>query len=610
MRRTAVFMLIICLAVSFAGCPAAHTGNCPSEKPAATEPSDTEARAFMKAAEDELLRLWIAAERAEWVRMTYLIEDTAIIAARAQEELMGFVGKKATEATRFDKLELPYDLRRKIDRLKTFLSMPAPKDSAGRAELAKIATRMDALYAKGKYCSERQGGKCLNLGELSEILAKSRDYDELLDAWVGWRTISPPIRPLYRRFAELANQGARDMGYADLGRLWNSRYDMDPADFEAETERLWQQVKPLYHELHCHVRARLAEKYGQDRVPPGKPIPAHLLGNMWSQEWSNVFDLLAPDKAGALDMEKILAERKVDQVGMVRRAEGFFTSLGLMKLPGTFYERSMFTRPRDREVVCHASAWDIDQMQDVRIKMCIKINGEDFTTIHHELGHIYYFLAYRDLDPLYRNSANDGFHEAMGDLMALSVTPAYLKNTGLIDEEPPENLNPLMARALDKVAFLPWGLLVDRWRWGVFSGRIKPEDYNKSWWELRTKYQGVAPAVSRTEENFDPGAKYHIPGNTPYTRYFLASILQFQFHRALCSAAGHQGPLHTCSIHGNAEIGARIDKMMRMGASRPWPEALRVLTGEEKMDAGAMIEYFQPLHDWLKEQNKGRKCGW
>jgi peptidyl-dipeptidase A len=572
-----------------------------------------EATAFMAEVEKDLLDLWIYQGRTDWVRNNFITDDTEALGARANEAVMEYVGRKAAEATRFDRLKLPPELRRKFDLLKVSLDMPAPRDAAKRAELARISTSMDSLYGKGKYCSKRQGGKCLNLVEMSEILAKNRNYDDLLDVWQGWHQVSPPMRASYQRFVELANEGAKALGYKDIAEVWNSRYDMPPGDFETETDRLFRQVKPLYDDLHCYVRAKLQGVYGRDRVPDGKPIPAHLLGNMWAQEWNNLFDLLAPEPgtAKAIDLEAALKARKTDERLMVKYGEGFFSSLGFAPLPETFWERSLFTKPADREVVCHASAWDIDQKDDIRIKMCIQVNDEDFTTIHHELGHNYYQRAYKDLSTLFLNSANDGFHEALGDLIALSVTPSYMKKLGLIDKEPTPGLNPLMKRAVEKIAFLPWGLLVDRWRWGVFSGRIPPAEYNKAWWDLRRTYQGVDSAIPRTEADFDPGAKYHIPANVPYTRYFLAAILQFQFHRALCrNVLHHQGPLSECSIYDNKEAGARIDAMMKMGASRPWPEALKALTGEEKIDATAMLEFFEPLHAWLKEQNRGRQCGW
>ncbi len=575
------------------------------------------AKKFMAGVEQDLLRLWIMRERTAWVKATHITHDTELIAAKADEAVMEYIGRKSAEAVcRFGPVmkDLPVAVQRKFKLIRLSLSLPAPLDPAKRSELASIASFMESTYGKGKYCPKRLKGKkksCLTLGDMSKILAKSRKFDELLDVWQGWRTVSPVMRDKFARYVELGNAGAKDLGFANLGDLWKSRYDMTPAAFAAETERLWKQVQPLYRDLHCYAHGKLQKKYGKTRVPDGKPIPAHLLGNMWSQDWANIYDLLAPTRDKALNLDKALKAKKVDAVGMVKYAENFFVSVGLDRLPATFWKRSMFVKPRDREVVCHASAWDVDWIQDLRIKMCINITGEDFSVIHHELGHNYYQYAYRALDPLFRDSANDGFHEALGDTISLSVTPSYMKQVGLLKKVPTKgDLNALMKRALDKVSFLPFGLLVDRWRWEVFAGKVKPADYNKRWWELRTKYQGIVAPVARSEGDFDPGAKYHIPANVPYTRYFLAAILQFQFHRALCKVAGHKGPLHTCSIYNNKAAGKRLAAMMEMGLGRPWPEALEALTGEKKMDASAILTYFAPLHAWLKKQNKGKKCGW
>ena len=570
-----------------------------------------DAAAFVDEAEATLLQLWINQERTHWVKATNITHDTEILAAQADEAVMKFVAETSAAATRFDGLDLAPDVARKLHLLKIATMLPAPRDAAKRAELAKTATFLSSTYGKGSYCSSARKGECLKLDEMYGIMAKSRDYDELLDLWQGWRKVSVPMRDKFARYVELANQGAAALGFKDLGELWRSGYDMSPAAFQAETDRLWQQVKPLYDELHCYTRAKLSETYGADKVPVDGAIPAHVLGNMWAQDWGNLYDLLAPEETkAAFDLDKALEDRGTDAVGMTKIAEKFFTSVGLAALPETFWERSMFTRPKDREVVCHASAWDVDWVDDLRIKMCIKIKEQDLVVIHHELGHNYYQRAYAHQPTLFRNSANDGFHEALGDTIALSVTPSYLKEIGLLAELPPDNLNPLMKRALDKVSFLPFGLLIDRWRWDVFSGKTKPAGYNSAWWALREKYQGVKAPVARADDDFDPGAKYHIPANVPYTRYFLATILQFQFHRALCRVAGHEGPLHTCSIYGNKAAGTRLNEMMKMGLSVPWPDALEALSGERQMDATAIVDYFAPLMVWLKEQNKGRQCGW
>ena len=413
--------------------------------------------------------------------------------------------------------------------------------------------------------------------------------------WRGWHAIAPPIRPLFRRYVELGNKGARELGFRDTGAMWRSKYDMPPEAFPAEMDRLWNQVRPLYLSLHAYVRAKLREKYG-DVVPASGPIPAHLLGNMWAQEWENIYPLVAPKDADpGYDLTAILKAKHTQPLDIVRYGEHFFTSLGFAPLPKTFWERSLFLKPRDREVVCHASAWDVDQADDVRIKTCIEITAEDFSTIHHELGHNFYQRAYDQQPFLFRDSANDGFHEAIGDTIALSVTPEYLQKIGLLESVPDssKDLGLLLHKALEKIAFLPFALMIDKWRWQVFSGEIPPEKYNEAWWQLRLKYQGVAPPVERTEADFDPGAKYHVPANMPYARYFLADILQFQFHRALAQVAGD-----------------RLNAMLAMGLSEPWPRALEALTGQKEMDATAILDYFAPLKRWLDEQNSGKPVGW
>ncbi|HYO15128.1 MAG TPA: M2 family metallopeptidase [Thermoanaerobaculia bacterium] len=575
------------------------------------KPTVEEARKFLEDAQQRLRDLSIEAGRAAWVQANFITEDTQILAAQRAEVVLAEGVRLATEATRFDDVQLPADLRRQMDLLKRGLTLPAPSDPEKTAELARLAASLEAMYGSGKYCP--QGGECKSLPELEDILRESRDPKEQLEAWTGWRTVSPPMRDEYQRLVEIANEGARELGYKDVGALWRSKYDMPPDQFSAELDRLWGQVKPLYDALHCHVRAKLNEKYGDEHVPLDQPLPAHLMGNMWAQSWGNVYDLVAPPNADpGYDLTERLEAKNLDAKEMVRYGERFFTSLGFEPLPETFWERSLFTKPQDREVVCHASAWSLDYENDLRIKMCIKPNAEDFQTIHHELGHNFYQRAYNKQPLLYQDSANDGFHEAVGDAVALSITPEYLKQVGLIDQvpDPSKDLGLLMTSALEKVAFLPFGLLIDQWRWKVFSGEIKPTEYNKGWWELREKYQGVMAPVPRTEEHFDPGAKYHVPGNTPYTRYFLAHILQFQLHRGLCEAAGNKGPLHRCSIYGNKAAGERLQKLLEMGASRPWPEALKVATGQTQMDATAILDYYAPLKTWLDEQNKGRKCGW
>jgi peptidyl-dipeptidase A len=569
-----------------------------------------EGEKFINDAEKRLFDLNVKFARADWVKSTFITDDTETLSADANKDLIGATTELAERSRRFDGLDLSADTQRKMKLLKLSLTLPAPKDPTERDELTKLAASMEGDYGKGKYCPEGDKGKCLSLGDLEEIMAHSRDPEELKKAWLGWHQISPPFRKDYVRFVELSNKGAREMGFKDTGAMWREKYDMDAQAFAAEMERLWQQVKPLYDSLYIYTRHKLSQKYGKEVVSEDRPIPAHLLGNMWAQSWGNIYPLLAPATGGrGYDLTQILKARNTDPKQMVRYGESFFTSLGFEQLPTTFWERSMLTKPLDHEAVCHASAWDIDFEKDVRLKMCIQINEEDFTTVHHELGHNYYQMAYSKQPFLFRDSANDAFHEAIGDTIALSVTPAYLKQIGLIDSTPESgaDIGYLLNRALDKVAFLPFGYLVDQWRWKVFSGEVGPADYNKAWWDLRAKYQGVAPPASRSEQDFDPGAKYHVASNTPYARYFLAAILQFQFHRALCREAGFNGPLYQCSIYGKKKAGERLKKMLAMGLSKPWPDALRALTGEDKMDATAIIDYFAPLKTWLDEQNANKQ---
>ncbi len=567
---------------------------------------------FVARVNDELRELYREGYAAQWVRSTYITKDTALLAAKASERYAEWHSRTVKESLQYDGQDLSPETRRALDLLKLGTSAPAPDDADKRAEIAAISTELEGMYGAGKYC--RTPNDCLGGQELEELMTSSRDYDELLDAWAGWRTVAVPMRELYTRFVELANEGAGELGYSDLGEMWRSNYDMSPAEFEADTARLWNEVKPLYDELHCHVRAKLGEVYGQDKVPQDGPIPAHLLGNMWAQTWNFLYDVMEPYPGVAdLDVDRTLKTKNYSPQEMVRSAENFYVSLGMPRLPDTFWERSMFVKPADREVVCHASAWGLDGGEDLRIKMCIRQNYDELKVIYHELGHNYYQGAYKDQPPLFQGSAHAGFHEAIGDTVVLSMTPDYLAQVGLIkkaEENREAVINRQMLMALGGISVLPWAKLVDEWRWGVFSGEIAPDEYNDAWWELRTRYQGVAPAIERGADAFDPGAKYHIPANVSYTRYFLARIMQFQFQRTLCAIAGHEGELQACSIYGNTDAGEKFYAMLEAGQSQPWQDTLETLTGTREMDATAIIDYFEPLMGYLKEQNEGRSCGW
>jgi peptidyl-dipeptidase A len=581
-----------------------------AQAPAA--PTAAEARAFVDAAEADLAHESDYVSRAQWVQATMITDDTEWLGAKADAEQTLMSVKYAKAAARFDRVEVDPVTRRKLYLLEQALVLPAPSRPGGAQDLADVAARLGADYSTGKFVYQ---GRTLTLDDMEDILRTSRDPAETRALWEGWRTVSPPMKADYARLVSLANVGSRELGYPDTGALWRSWYDMPPDRFAAETDRLWRQVAPLYRNLHCYVRARLSARYGPAVQPRSGPIRQDLTGNMWGQAWGNIFDLVAPkDQAGlGYDLTGALVGQGYDPVKMVRTGENWYVSLGFAPLPDTFWTRSMITRPRDREVVCHASAWDVDSLSDLRIKACLTVTADDFYTVHHELGHNMYQRAYADQPFLFRNGANDGFHEAIGDFAGLNaLTPDYLKQLGLIDQVPgPEADIPyLLKMALDKVAMLPFTLLVDKWRWAVFSGAVTPDHYNDAWWALVDKYQGQRPPGPRPADAFDPGAKFHVADSTPYARYFLADIYQFQFYRAACRQAGWKGPLNRCSVYGNKAVGARFDAMLRMGQSRPWPEALKTFTGEDDLDASAITDYFAPLNAWLTDQNKGERCGW
>jgi len=578
---------------------------------AVSTPTPEAAKAFVEAVEQESQQDYVDDARLAWINATYITIDIQALLAKASEESQQKSLEWAREAAHYLRIEdqLDFDTRRKLNFLAQSFISPPPDDPELLAEKARLQVEIPAEYSRYHYC--RSDDDCMDFETLNNTMGTSRDPEELLELWLGWREVSPPFLNRYQRLIELMNTGARDLGFSDAGELWRSGYDMEPDAFAAELDRLVGQISPLYEALHCHVRAKLNEFYGDEVAPASGPIPAHLLGNIWAQTWSNVYPLIGVTESGTVDITEEILDRELSETEMVRIAEDFFVSMGFDRLPETFWERSLFLRPEDRNVVCYASAWNVDAEEDVRLKMCIQRNAEDFNTLHHELGHNYYQLAYNDQDFFYRASANDGFHEAVGDTLALSVTPEYFRQLGWMDEsQQSDDIALLLKSALDYVALVPWTYVVDQWRWDVFSGETSPEEYNTAWWDLRLKYQGIAPPVERGNEYFDAGAKYHVPASVPYNRYFLARILQFQFHRALCEESGYEGPLHLCSIYGSKAAGEKLADMMEMGISRPWPEALEVISGTSQMDATAMADYYAPLKEWLDEQNAGRECGW
>jgi peptidyl-dipeptidase A len=602
-RLASAIAVALCLAV-VSGC---------ERKPATPAVEKETGEAFVERLNREIAERGHEQGVAGWAYATYINQDTEFLNAKANERFLEYFSGAVEQAKAHEGEQLSPSAARTIKLLKLGVAAPAPADPVKRSELASLTSKKVGMYGAAKYCPKGPES-CKDQTQLSDVLAKSRNYDELTEAWTGWHSTARPMRKDYVRFVELANEGAHELGFSDVGAMWRSNYDMPPDEFTKEAARLWEQVKPLYGSLHCYVRGKLQKTYGEQRVPSDKPIPAQLLGNMWAQQWGEIYPLVEPyPGVSDINVTAALVKQKYDPVKITQSAENFYVSLGFPKLPQTFWERSLLAKPRDRDVQCHASAWHMDGKEDVRIKQCIEPTQEHLMTVYHELGHVFYYLSYKDQPYMFQSGANDGFHEAIGDTVNLSMTPAYLNKIGLlgaVKTSDEATINQQMRLALDKLAFLPFGKLIDEWRWKVFSGEIKPENYNAAWWQLREQYQGIAPPVARTEEDFDPGAKYHIPANTPYTRYFLSFILQFQFHKALCDASGFKGPLHECSVFGNEEAGRRFREMLALGQSQPWPDTLEKLTGTRQMDAAAITEYFSPLLAWLERQNQGQSCGW
>ncbi|XP_020754572.1 angiotensin-converting enzyme isoform X2 [Odocoileus virginianus] len=576
---------------------------------------EAEARKFVEEYDRRSQVVWNEYAEANWNYSTNISTDNSKLLMEKNLQMANHTVKYGTWARKFDVTNLQNaTMKRIIKKIQDLERAALPVKEL--EEYNQILLDMETAYSVASVC--HKNGTCLRLEpDLTKLMATSRNYQDLAWAWKSWRdNVGRSILPFFPKYVELTNKAARLNGYQDGGDSWRSMYEMP--FLEEELEQLFQELQPLYLNLHAYVRRALHRHYGPEVINLEGPIPAHLLGNMWAQSWSNIYDLVAPfPSAPKMDATEAMIKQGWTPLRMFKEADNFFTSLGLLPMPPEFWNKSMLEKPTDgREVVCHASAWDFFNGKDFRIKQCTSVNMEDLVVAHHEMGHIQYFMQYKDLPVTFREGANPGFHEAIGDVLALSVsTPTHLHKINLLssgDGGYEEDINFLMKMALDKIAFIPFSFLVDQWRWRVFDGSVTKENYNQEWWSLRLKYQGVCPPLARSQDDFDPGAKFHIPASVPYVRYFVSFIIQFQFHQALCQAAGHQGPLHKCDIYQSKEAGKLLADAMKLGFSQPWPEAMRLITGQSNMSAAAMMTYFKPLLDWLVTENgrHGEKLGW
>ncbi|ORZ40412.1 hypothetical protein BCR44DRAFT_125315 [Catenaria anguillulae PL171] len=616
-HKPAISILALLTAILLVGLTVRHlSSTCPMHAPPRAASPVT---AFLARIDRQVTAMQTTVQEAAWAYETNITDFNLQQSTKAALQLNALMLQLKAEGDALDMSRATPSEKRQLELLAHRIG-GVLKDPKDQAQMAELVGNMQGLYGAATY-----KGKPLEPA-LTETISTARDWDELADVYIGWRNVTgPSMRESYEKYIGLANKAAREAGFKDMADQWLGEYEMDSSEMQDLVEDLWDQVYPLYQQLHCHVRRRLARTYGADRFASDNLIPAHLLGNMWAQQWGNIADLVLPypdipsiDVGPALRAQNYTAER------MHKLAEDFYKSLGMQSLPPTFWTKSMLTKPADgRPVVCHASAWDVDTQQDVRIKMCTVPTADDLVTVHHEQGHLYYDLAYAHQPLAFREGAADFFHEAIGDAVALSLTPKHLQDIGLIpkdakatdeDEDEKRALNDLMRIALEKLAFLPFGYLVDKWRWDVARGTISPQDYNKGWWDLVQEIQGMKSPAPRpdTAGLFDPGAKFHVAANVPYLRYFLAHLLEFQLHRSMCRAAGHDGALHACSVYGSKAAGEQLAGMLRMGASRPWVEALAKGTGgrEWEVDASALIQYLEPLLEWLQQQNEGEVCEW
>ncbi|CAF0962495.1 unnamed protein product [Didymodactylos carnosus] len=493
------------------------------------------------------------------------------------------------------------------------------KDDRIIEKVSVLHSKMENIYSTSTVCEIVNPKQCHPLApDLEELMHVEKDYDTLVWAWKGWHDkCGNQIRPLYLEYIDLLTKNIQENGFTDLAQSWIDDYEMDHG-FEEMLDQLLQDILPLYTQIHAYVRGKLCQKYPK-KFDCNGPIPAHLLGNMWAQQWQDRLDDVLPYPETPLaNMTKILLEKKVTIHEMYLISENFFTSIGMSAMTKKFWTKSMFEKPKNRSVVCHASASNMANKDDYRVKICTEINDDNFYTVHHEMGHIEYYMAYDKVQPIvYREGANSAFHEAIGDTIGMFVlSPTHLVKLDFISEDiinEKYEMNFLMRMALQKVAFLPFAYVMDKFRFALFRNEIDRSKLNRIWWNMRLKYGGLMPPVTRSEENFDPGAKYHVVSNVPYTRYFLAHILQFQFHRSLCQIGGqNEQPLHLCDIYQQKHVGARFRQMLDMGNSRHWSYILETLTGESTFTSEAILDYFQPLYKWIKQENirQGYPVGW
>ncbi|NWW89629.1 ACE2 enzyme, partial [Rhynochetos jubatus] len=562
---------------------------------------------------------------ASWNYNTNITEETANKMNEADAKWSAFYSEASMNASSFPLTSIQDALTRlQIQTLQDRGSSALSPEKYSR--LSTVLNTMSTIYSTGTVCKITEPSECLVLEPgLDIIMANSTDYDERLWAWEGWRAeVGRMMRPLYEEYVELKNEVAKLNNYSDYGDYWRANYEADyPEEYKysrdqliEDVEKTFEQIKPLYQQLHAYVRHRLEQVYGPELISSTGCLPAHLLGDMWGRFWTNLYGLAVPYPAKPnIDVTSAMVQKKWDAMRIFKAAEAFFTSIGLSEMTKGFWENSMLTEPTDnRKVVCHPTAWDLGN-NDYRIKMCTKVTMDDFLTAHHEMGHIEYDMAYSEKPYLLRGGANEGFHEAVGEIMSLSAaTPQHLKSLDLLEptfqEDEETEINFLLKQALTIVGTMPFTYMLEKWRWMVFRGEITKQEWTKRWWEMKREIVGVVEPVPHDETYCDPAVLFHVANDYSFIRYYTRTIFQFQFQEALCKAANHTGPLHTCDITNSTAAGQNLRQLLELGRSKPWTQALEGVTGEKYMNAAPLLHYFEPLYKWLQKNNSGRYIGW
>nr|XP_003472155.2 angiotensin-converting enzyme-like protein Ace3 [Cavia porcellus] len=577
--------------------------------------NETEAKRFLEYYEQTANTVLKEFVEATWNYVTNITKPNREQMLQKELERSYFMKHFGTQAHLFNITQIQDPtVKRMLSKLQDIGKAALPYDDLW--EYNKLVAYMETTYSLAQVCLDE--GPCMTLEpDLEEVMATSRDHKELLWAWEGWRdSVGRQLRPIFWRYVQLSNKAAQLNGYKDMGQLWRAKYESDT--LEQDMEQIYQELQPLYLNLHAYVRRALYRHYGPELISLRGPIPAHLLGDMWAQSWDNILDMVLPfPKKPPIDITRIMKQQHWRPEKMFEEADKFFTSLGMLSVPPDFWKKSMLERPTDgRSVECQTSAWDFYSGNDFRIKKCTEVTIEDLLSVFHQMGHIQYFMQYQNLSVIFREGANPAFEEAVGAMVTLSASShRHLFSTGLISlrqQDSEEEVNYLIGMALEKIAFIPFSYLMDLFRWRVFDGTIDKNIYNQEWWNLRLKYQGLCPPVSRTEDDFDPAAKFHVAANVPYMQYFLSTVLQFQLHEALCNASGYVGPLHQCDIYSSKIAGRILGHALKLGSSKPWPEVLKELTGQANMSTSALMTYFKPLLNWLVIENvrQGEILGW